>query len=32
MDKAFAGKDGMLGENGVYISWSDVKRLMKKYS
>ena len=32
MDKAFVGKDGMLGENGVYISWNDIKRLMKKYS
>jgi len=32
MDKAFAGKDGILGNNGTYISWSDVKRLMRKYS
>ena len=31
-DKAFAGKDGILGNNGTYISWSDVKRLMRKYS
>ena len=32
MDKAFAGKDGILGNNGVFISWSDIKRLMKKHS
>ena len=32
MDMAFAGKDGILGENGIFISWSDVKRLMKKHA
>jgi len=32
LDKAYAGKDGMLGNHGTYISWSDVKRLMRKYS
>lgn len=32
MDKAFAGKDGILGENGIFISWGDIKRLMKKHA
>ena len=32
MDKAYAGKDGILGNNNTYISWSDVKRLMNKYA
>ena len=32
MDKAFAGRDGILGENGIFISWSDIKRLMKKHA
>jgi hypothetical protein len=31
MDKAFVGKDGILGINNVFISWSDIKRLQKKY-
>lgn len=32
MSKAYVGKDGILGNNGTFISWNDVKRLMKKYS
>jgi len=31
MDKAFVGKDGILGVNNVFISWSEIKRLQKKY-
>ena len=32
MDKAYAGRDGILGNNGIFISWSDIKRLMKKHA
>jgi hypothetical protein len=31
MDNAFVGKDGILGVNNVFISWSEIKRLQKKY-
>jgi len=31
MDRAFVGKDGILGINNVFISWSEIKRLQKKY-
>lgn len=31
MDKAFVGKDGILGVNNVFISWNEIKRLQKKY-
>ena len=31
MDSAFVGKDGILGVNNVFISWSEIKRLQKKY-
>jgi len=30
-DKALAGKDGILGSNGVFISWEDVRMLQRKY-
>jgi hypothetical protein len=32
MDVAYAGDDGMLGDNSTFISWRDVKRLTNKYS
>ena len=31
MDKAYVGKDGILGKDSTYISWPEIKRLMKKY-
>ena len=31
MNKAYVGKDGILGQDSTYISWPDIKRLMKKY-
>jgi|TARA_R110000787_G_scaffold167715_2_gene280636 hypothetical protein len=30
-DNALAGKDGILGSNGVFISWEDVRMLQRKY-
>jgi len=30
-DKALAGKDGILGSNGVFISWQDIRMLQRKY-
>lgn len=30
-DIAWAGKDGILGSNGVFISWQDVRMLQRKY-
>ena len=32
MAKAYVGKDGILGNNNTYISWSEIKRFMGKYS
>jgi hypothetical protein len=30
-ENAWAGKDGILGSNGVFISWEDVRMLQRKY-
>lgn len=30
-ENALAGKDGILGNNGVFISWEDVRTLQRKY-
>jgi len=30
-DKAWAGPDGMLGNNGVFIPWEFVDKMMAKY-
>jgi hypothetical protein len=30
-DNALAGKDGILGSEGVFISWEDVRMLQRKY-
>jgi len=30
-DNALAGKDGILGDHGVFISWEDVRMLQRKY-
>ena len=32
MSKAYVGKDGILGNNGTFISWSEIKKFMMKYS
>jgi hypothetical protein len=32
MAKAYVGKDGILGNNNTYISWSEIKRFMGKYA
>jgi len=30
-DKALVGKDGILGNGGIFISWADIKSFQKKY-
>tara|TARA_R110001592_G_scaffold6272_3_gene33723 strand:- start:616 stop:1263 length:648 start_codon:yes stop_codon:yes gene_type:complete len=32
MEMALVGEEGILGNNGVFISWGDIKRLQDKYN